>query len=165
MSPHGERTLLIEKILDQLKTHLFHQVSSFVRAALAQVALQQFNSATPNFGAQSKDQWWRSRPDARSFKHRLVMCLGRLTPQHPVRRIDLFQCSRRSWAAMQLYVTGNVWFNRKLREHAEKHGFMLNNSAFGKVSEGIVQPVEVKEEKDIMEALGLTYIAPTRRDY
>lgn len=94
------------------------------------------------------------------------MCLGKLTPQHPARRIDLFQCSGRSWAAMQLYVTGNMWFNRKLRQHAEQNGFMLNNSAFGKVlPNGIVEPVDVKEERDIMETLGISYIPATNRDY
>lgn len=66
---------------------------------------------------------------------------------------------------MQLYVTGNVWFNRKIREHAEQHGFMLNNAAFGKLSNGVIEPVDVKDERDILEALGVAYIAPSRREY
>lgn len=123
---------------------------------------------TPTFGkAQSKsDEWWKSREDKDEFRFRLMLCVGRLSAQHPFRRIDFFACSKRSFAPFSLYTTGNVWFNRKLRQFAESKGFFLCNNSFGKIENGAVVPQDQCEsEEDIFKLLGLKYVEPHERNY
>jgi DNA polymerase IV len=123
---------------------------------------------TPKFGKRqsSNDVWWQSLPDAEAYGFRLVMALARLTPTSKMSRVDFFACSCRSVAPMRLYLTGNVWFNRKLRQHAERNkGYLLCNSAFGKKEGTNVIPLHPKTELEIFEYLGLDYVHPTQRNY
>ncbi len=125
----------------------------------------------PRFGKkQSKnDEWWKARPDSSQLGFRLIMTLARLTPASKMRRVDFFLCSRRSRAAMTLYLTGNVWFNRKLRQHAEhkKGGYLLCNSVLGRIqANGEVVPVdEAVTERDIFRLLDVAYVEPKDRMY
>ena len=125
------------------------------------------NSYAPRFGkGQSRnDLWWQARPDHRMYSFRLIMCLARVGKTAPMRRVDFFVCSYKSLAPMRLYVTGNLWFNRKLRQYAEEHGYILCNSAFGKKEGSQVVPVPVESDKDIFRELGLEYVEPKMREY
>ena len=125
------------------------------------------NKRTPLFGKRQSltEGWWKDREDSDSFKFRLVMCLAKVRDR--VRRIDLFCCTKRSKAPLSLYLTGNVWFNRRMREYSEKEKrYFLCNSAFGKIeTNGSVTPVDVETEEDIFKVLELDYVEPKDRNY
>jgi DNA polymerase/3'-5' exonuclease PolX len=124
------------------------------------------NKYAPSFGsAQSRaDSWWRARPDHRELSFRLIMCLAKIKDK--VRRIDLFVCSKRSIGPTTLYLSGNVWFNRRLRYFAEQKGYYLCNSAMGKkIGPDKVESVETQSEQDVFKELGIEYVEPCDRLY
>ena len=126
------------------------------------------NDEAPRFGkSQSRaDGWFRARKDAKELDFRLIMALAKTRVGGAMRRIDLFLCSRRSRAPMTLYLTGNVWFNRKLRQYADQNmGYYCCNSAFGKRVGSAVESIELESERDIFRELKIDYVAPKDRLY
>ena len=100
----------------------------------------------------------------------------RLPVGHPhysgiVRRLDIKVYPRPMFPFALLYFTGSDHFNRSMRWYAKKSGWTLSDhglspavrvQGLGKVWVG--RTVECQTEKDIFDAMGLTYRPPTQRN-
>lgn len=86
-----------------------------------------------------------------------ILTLGGSTDIH--RRIDFELVENARWPFALLYFTGSKDFNRQMREIAKKKGLLLNQRGlfYGN------QEFLYKEEKDIFDALGMTYLSPEQR--
>lgn len=76
------------------------------------------------------------------------------------RRIDIELVKKREYPYAMLYFTGSKEFNVKMREHASKMGYRLNEKTLLD-PEG--NPVKVKKEKEIFEKLNYPYVKPKKR--
>ncbi len=74
-------------------------------------------------------------------------------------RVDIRFVDRDQWGAALLYFTGDKEHNIALRKLAIKRGWKLNE--YG-LFEG-ERVIASKEEKDVYEALGFTFVSPERR--
>jgi len=86
------------------------------------------------------------------------------------RRIDMKIYPRSSLACALLYFTGNDHFNRRLRHHASKLGFALDDKALQQVtrdpSNQIIwrsNAIPCATEADVLVQLGVRYVKPSDR--
>jgi len=79
-----------------------------------------------------------------------------------MRRIDFLVCSPETYPYALLYFTGSVDFNRRMRLHALKQGWKLNEyGLFNK--DGIFMNTIARTEKEIFAFLNLPYVEPKNR--
>jgi DNA polymerase/3'-5' exonuclease PolX len=81
----------------------------------------------------------------------------------PIRHVDIRSVAPKSFPAAMLYFTGSKSFNIRMREHAVKQGFMLNEYALSKANAGVHEALPVRSEKDIFDAIGMAYVEPKDR--
>jgi ribosomal protein S13 len=86
----------------------------------------------------------------------------RLNLSHPVRRIDIRLVPIESYWPALLYFTGSFEFNQKMRSHAKKLGYKLNEYGLFKTSD-TNNPIIVLSEQEIFDILGLKYQSPDLR--
>ena len=84
-------------------------------------------------------------------------------PAATPRRLDIIYCVPEEFAFAQLYFTGSGSFNIRMREHAKKLGYRLNEK--GLMSLKSAAPVEATfaTEQDIFQFLGMAYVEPCDR--
>jgi len=121
-----------------------------------------------------------SRGSPGSSKYMGVCCLPPPTGSGLHRRIDFQTIPLDEWPCALLYFTGSAHLNRSMRLWARKNGFSLSEKALvprhiaprGPVNnrrsnpetdELKGDPIPVKTERDIFDALGLEYKAPKER--
>jgi DNA polymerase/3'-5' exonuclease PolX len=98
------------------------------------------------------------------------MGLCRLSPEHPVRRIDIKVYPADQFAAAQLYFTGSEYFNRAVRFYAKKNGYHLGDKGLFRCDRNhLDEPLNLvkvpcETEAAIFKALGLEYVNPEQRD-
>jgi DNA polymerase/3'-5' exonuclease PolX len=76
-------------------------------------------------------------------------------------KIDIFRSPVTSKYAMMLYGTGSKEFNIRMRSHASKLGYILNQN--GLYKKGSKTPFPVKSEIDFFNKLNMDYIEPSSR--
>lgn len=93
--------------------------------------------------------------------------LVRLNARKPVRQLDIRYIPLVSYPAGLLYFTGSKDFNTSMRQYAKKKGYLLNEYGLYRIRgvQRTQERVDTKTEKDIFEALGLHYIAPSKRTF
>ncbi len=74
-------------------------------------------------------------------------------------KFDVFRTPKKKKWAMLLYSTGSKEFNIKMRAHAKKLGYKLNQEGLYNKKE-----IAVKSEKDFFRILGLPYLEPPQRN-
>lgn len=84
--------------------------------------------------------------------------------KNPVRRIDIRYIPYDSFAAAQLYFTGNQSFNIKIRALAESMNMILNEYGIYKLIGDKKKRIKTTTEKDIFDILGLEYLPPEKRN-
>lgn len=91
------------------------------------------------------------------------MGMCRLAKHKKNRRIDILYTPLKEYPFAQLYFTGNYQFNIRMRTHASKLGYSLNEQSLIEIS--TKQPViyEFKVEKDIFKFLNFEYLEPEER--
>ena len=79
-----------------------------------------------------------------------------------LRLLQLDHC----WCGI-LYYTGSEVFNRRMRRHAKRRGFLLNEYDLRVVSkEGqLSSPLPITSEEDIFDYIGFPYVPPEDRSY
>ena len=103
-------------------------------------------------------------PDTQSF-----MGVCRLGPRRLHRRLDLKVYHKSTFAFALLYFTGSDHFNRSMRWYAKRKGLTLSDKGLAmalrrrgeKLARG--RNVYCETEREIFEALGLTYVPPEQR--
>jgi DNA polymerase/3'-5' exonuclease PolX len=73
--------------------------------------------------------------------------------------IDVRFVAPASFVPAVFYYTGSALFNVKIRSHAKKLGYKLNEYGLWRGS----RRIPLSNEKDIFQELGLTYLAPAKR--
>lgn len=86
----------------------------------------------------------------------------RLNSSYPIRRIDIRLIPIKSYWSALLYFTGSFEFNQKMRSHAKKLGYKLNEYGLFKISD-TTNPIIVLSEQEIFDVLGLKYLSPNLR--
>jgi len=79
------------------------------------------------------------------------------------RRIDIIYCPPAEFAFAQLYFTGSGSFNIRMREHAKKLGYRLNEKGIVSLKDVAAIP-SFTTEKDIFQFLGMPYVEPCDRN-
>lgn len=78
-------------------------------------------------------------------------------------KADVFRASRIEKYTALVYSTGSREFNIKLRAHAKKLGYLLNQSGlFLKKGDSFIRK-KISSEKDLFDKLGVKYIPPESR--
>lgn len=91
-----------------------------------------------------------------------LMGICSLNANHPFRRIDVLVTNSEEYIFSILYFTGSGEFNVKMREHAKKIGYTLNEKGLFKGKERV--SVEFNSELDIFEFLKIEYVEPKYRE-
>lgn len=80
-------------------------------------------------------------------------------------KIDVFRSPVESQHAMLLYATGSKQFNVRMRAHAKRKGYLLNQNGLFKLENGVPNknPIAVKSERDFFRILGMSYVSPENR--
>lgn len=81
---------------------------------------------------------------------------------YPVRRIDIRYVPFPSFPSALLYFTGSGEFNQKMRKHAIRLGYKLNEYGLYKKETG--KRIKIESEKDIFDILGMEYLPPEKRN-
>ena len=93
------------------------------------------------------------------------MGICKLVSRSKGRRIDIRFIPYRSRASALLYFTGSGVFNKAMRLHAKKKGYLINEYGLYKVSkEGGHELIETETEEDIFKILDLKYKLPKERN-
>lgn len=90
-------------------------------------------------------------------KHK-SMTICKINEESTGRRVDFMITSKEDYPFAILYFTGNKDFNVKMREHAKKIGYTLNEYKFKDVEKIF------SSERDIFEYLKLSYVEPSKRN-
>ena len=77
-------------------------------------------------------------------------------------QFDLFPCRRHQLGSMLLHTTGSWLFNKKMRTHAHKMGFLLNQYGLFRSATKEIYMVHETEEK-FFKYLEMEYVAPCDR--
>lgn len=77
-------------------------------------------------------------------------------------KIDLFKVERENEPFALLHHTGSKNFNIRVRAHAKKKGYILNQYNLTRLSDGKIIK-GLKSERDILEYIGITYKKPEER--
>jgi DNA polymerase beta len=85
-----------------------------------------------------------------------------LNSSHPVRRIDIRLIPLQSYWPALLYFTGPFNFNQKMRLHAKKMNYKLNEYGLFPNTHPNKQ-LTILSEHEIFDALNLKYVHPTMR--
>lgn len=88
------------------------------------------------------------------------MAVCQLSPNHPVRRIDIRFMPYYSYYYGLLYFTGSKDFNRKMRQTALDSGMSLNEYGLTTVNDTFQYATK---EKDIFTHLSMEYVPPDQR--
>jgi DNA polymerase beta len=84
--------------------------------------------------------------------------------KNPVRRIDIRFIPRNALPSALLYFTGSGEFNKNMRTFALKCGYTINEYGIFKNSKtGKGKQMEIKDEADIFNILGLEWVHPKER--
>jgi len=86
----------------------------------------------------------------------ITICPGQEKPHH---RLDIEFLPKQEYPSGLLYFTGSKEFNIKIRSHAKKLGFVLNEHGLFKKG----NRVNIKTEEDLFKKLSLMYIPPENR--
>lgn len=91
--------------------------------------------------------------------------LCQLSKSHRVRRIDLLYASPEEYPFSLLYFTGSKSFNQKMRYMILADGYSLNEQCLTNTRMKCkVTNFEFRNEEDIFDYLGLSYVPPVLRD-
>ena len=82
---------------------------------------------------------------------------------NPVRHMDLLITNPDQFAFAQLYFTGSKEFNIKMRAHALKKGYSLNEYRLKPTGYDNPEPGKLLSEKKIFQFLNYEYVKPTER--
>jgi len=88
------------------------------------------------------------------------MAICRLSPDHPIRRIDIRFIAHDHYYYSLLYFTGSKDFNRKMRRMALDNDMILNEYGLTASDEA---HYHAKKEKDIFDFLSMEYVPPDLR--
>ena len=84
---------------------------------------------------------------------------------NPVRRIDIRWIPYNSLATGMLYFTGPYELNKAMREEAKRRKMKLNEYGLYKMNkDGEMKVIKTATEKDVFDALGMSYLSPEQRD-
>lgn len=75
------------------------------------------------------------------------------------RQIDIFNATDANYYAFLVYLTGDKYFEQKLRSYAKHRGYKLNQTGLYRNDKLIA----CKNEKDVFDKLGIKYIDPQYR--
>ena len=78
-----------------------------------------------------------------------------------VRHIDLLTTTTDKYVCAVMYFTGSKLFNIKMRLHAKKKGYLLNEHRLTHIQSK--QNIMLHEEKDLFDVLGMKYVKPENR--
>jgi DNA polymerase (family 10) len=78
-------------------------------------------------------------------------------------RLDLFKTVDEELPFAMLHWTGSKMFNIRIRAHAKKRGYKLNQYGLFKISDGKKVP-NIASERDILTIIGVTYKPPELRN-
>jgi len=84
-----------------------------------------------------------------------------------VARVDVFRAKDRTeWASFLLHGTGSAAFNERLRAHAKRRGFRLNEyGLFPLKKDSSSSPrIILEDERDVFARLGISYVTPGDRE-
>jgi len=103
--------------------------------------------------------------DNLAYGDKKYMGYGKLFSKKSIpRRIDIIYCPPNEYPFAILYFTGSGPFNVKMREHASKRGFRLNEKGLIDLkTEEYIDSAQFKTEKDIFTFLELSYVQPNER--
>jgi len=80
------------------------------------------------------------------------------------RRIDIIYCPLTEFPFAQLYFTGSGAFNIRMREHAKKRGYRLNEKGLTPTLPNVAPvPSSILTERDIFTFLSMEYVEPSQR--
>ena len=75
-------------------------------------------------------------------------------------QVEFYEATPETWGSSVLMWTGSMWTNIKLRKKAVKKGWKLSQHG---LFDGDVNLAENKNEEEIFELLGATYLEPSKR--
>ena len=79
-------------------------------------------------------------------------------------KTDIFLSDPDEYMFALLYATGSGKFNLRMRALAKRKGYFLNqHGLFKKLSENVLERVNVKTEQEVFDVLGMTYKIPEKR--
>jgi len=78
-------------------------------------------------------------------------------------QIDLFRIKKENLPFALLHYTGNKNFNIRVRAHAKRNGYLLNQYGLYRNKDEKVKK-KFKTEKDILDYIGVTYKEPSDRN-
>src|SRR6185437_12899092 len=79
-------------------------------------------------------------------------------------KIDIFLSNLEDYVFAMLFATGSGTFNIRMRATAKRQGYLLNHHGlYLKKAGGILEKVLLKNEKDIFDILGMSYLEPKNR--
>jgi DNA polymerase/3'-5' exonuclease PolX len=87
----------------------------------------------------------------------------RLSPDHPVRRLDLLMTPQVEFPYAILYFTGSQKFNVAFRKYALQKGYTINEHTMKPTKTDVPEPPVLKTEEDVFAFLGLKYVVPDKR--
>lgn len=89
--------------------------------------------------------------------------LGYIKIDKYYRRIDILLTSQEEYPFSVLYFTGSKEFNVRMRAHALKMGYSMNEHGLTSVKGDIVDTSNIKTELDIFKFLKFPYVKPSER--
>lgn len=103
--------------------------------------------------------------DTLSMGDTKFMGIYRLDASRPYRRLDVRLLPRDHYGCGLLYFTGSDVFNKEMRAHAQKQGFMLNEYTLRPVGcTGVPgEPLPALSEEEVFEYIDFPYKAPKDR--
>jgi DNA polymerase/3'-5' exonuclease PolX len=79
-------------------------------------------------------------------------------------KMDVFIAEPEEYLFALLYATGSGKFNIRMRSTAKRKGYLLNQRGLYKRQDGdLLQKIDVKDEKEIFDILGIKYKIPEKR--
>lgn len=78
-------------------------------------------------------------------------------------KCDIFLSNSKDYIFALLFAVGSGKFNIRMRALAKKKGYLLNNHGLFKKNNNQLEKLPIKTEKQIFEALNMTYKKPSQR--
>jgi len=91
------------------------------------------------------------------------LVIAKIPNSEKYRRVDFLYTDEKEYPFAVLYFTGSKGFNERMRAHALKLGYSLNEHGFSLGKKGEKMDRIFKSEKDIFDFLGLQYKEPEER--
>jgi DNA polymerase beta len=92
-----------------------------------------------------------------------ICCLPVDSHIQKAHRLDLLLTSEEEYPYAVLYFTGSDKFNVAFRQFALDNGYTLNEHKMTPIKKGVMEPLNITEEEDIFNFLGLAYVEPWQR--